>query len=64
MGIRACNILVVKILKIEVCNPSQFRKTCFVTSFTKQYHVLFEITFLLRHICSSLFRIADESKPF
>ena len=47
MGIRACNILVVKIPKIKVCNPSQFRKTCFVTSLTNECHVLFEIKFFL-----------------
>ena len=40
-----CNILVVKIPKVKVCNPSPFRKTCFVTSLMKQCHVLFEITF-------------------
>ena len=40
-----CNILLVKIHKIKVCNPSPFRKTCFVMSLTKQCHVLFEITF-------------------
>ena len=61
MGIRVCNILVVKIPKIKVCDPSQFMKTCFVTSLTNQCHVLFEITFLLSHICSSLFRITDKS---
>ena len=38
------NILVAKILKIKikieikVCNPSPFRKTCFVTSLTNKYH--------------------------
>ena len=31
--------------KIKVCNPSPFRKTCFVTSLTKRCHVLLEITF-------------------
>ena len=55
-----CNILLVKIPKIKVCNPSPL-KTCFATSLTKQCHVLFEITF---HICSSLFRSTDGSKPF
>ena len=40
-----CNILVVKIPKIKVCNQSLFKKTCFVTSLTKQCHVLFEIMF-------------------
>ena len=40
-----CNILVVKFPKIKVRNPSPFRKTYFVTSLMKQYHVLFEITF-------------------
>ena len=40
-----CNISVVKIPRIKVCNPSPFRKTCFVTSFTKQCYVFFEITF-------------------
>ena len=34
-----------KIRKIKICNPSPFRKTCFVTSLTKQCHVLFEIAF-------------------
>ena len=64
-----CNILVVKIPRIKVCNPSPFRKTCFETSLTKQIksHVLFQITFhvfffSLSHIFSSLFRIADGSK--
>ena len=27
-----CNIWVVKIPKIKICNPSLFRKTCFVMS--------------------------------
>ena len=39
------NTVVVKIPKIKVCNPSPFRKTFFVTSLTKQCHLLFEITF-------------------
>ena len=58
-----CNILVVKIPKIKVRNPSPFRKTCLVTALTKQSHVLFEIAFYVffffsfNHICNLLFRI-------
>ena len=41
-----CNILVVKIPKIKVRNPSPFRKTYFVTSsLMKQYHVLLKSRF-------------------
>ena len=62
------NILVVKIPKIKFCNPSPFRKTYVLTSWTKQCLVFFEITFhvcfSLSHICSSPFRITDGSKPF
>ena len=32
---------------IKVCNNSPFRRTCFVTSLTKQCYVLFEITFFV-----------------
>ena len=61
--------MVVKIPKIKVCNPFPFRKTSFATSLKKRCHMLFEITFhvvcfSLSHICSSLFRSADGSKPF
>ena len=62
------NILVAKIPKIKFCNPSPFRKTYVLTSWTKQCFVFFEITFhvsfSLSHICSSPFRITDGSKPF
>ena len=63
-----CNILV-KISKIKVCNPSSFKKTGFVTSLTKQCHVLFEITFhmcffSLSHICSSLLGSLMEANRF
>ena len=61
-----CDILVVNIPKIKVCNNSPFRRTCFVTSLTKQCYVLFEIAFFvffsLSYICSSLFRITNGSK--